>query len=116
MQSVKVNKDKLLETLPSNLANHVADYKSAKAKYPGVVAQAMRKRAADIDAGEKIDTYFDLPEPVSYEQNYKDAIEMLEWSENDTVDLSQAEFKQYVQDVWAWRAQFASSTQVYNGR
>lgn len=116
MYSVSVNKDRLLHTLRSNLEKHVKEYKEASEKYPKIVMQELRKRATLIEGGSKVDLRFDLPEPRSFETEYEDAIQMLQWSQDDVVVLDQQQFKQYVQDEWHWQKAFAASTQMYNVR
>ncbi len=116
MYTVNVEKVRLLETLRNNLQKHRAEYAEATLKYPQVVVEELRKRAGRIEAGDKVDLRFDLPEPRSFETEYEDAIQMLEWSQDDIVELDQSQFKQYVQDEWHWQRAFAASTQMYNAR
>lgn len=116
MYTVNVNKARLLDTLRQNLEVHKAEYAEAVENYPEVVALELRKRASQIEAGNPVDLNFNLPKPQSFQSEYEDAIQMLEWSTDDEVELDQQQFKQYVQDEWHWQRAFAASTQMYNAR
>jgi hypothetical protein len=41
---------------------------------------------------------------------------MMEWSQDDTVALTQSQFKQYVQDDWGWKDQWLTSNTAYMQR
>lgn len=116
MYTVNVEKGRLLETLRQNLEVHKAEYAEAIENYPEVVAHELRKRASQIDAGNPVDLQFNLPKPQSFESEYGDAIQMLEWATDEVIELDQQQFKQYVQDEWHWQRAFAASTQMYNSR
>lgn len=113
MFTVKVNRDKLLDTLQKNREKHVAIFNEARDNYRIVVVSTLRKRASEIEAGEKIDTYFNLPVPTSYEKDYARAIQMVTWAENDTIELDEEDFQNYVNDEWHWKQSFASTTSNY---
>lgn len=55
-------------------------------------------------------------EPVSYEENYDRVIAMLEWSTDETIDLDQNEFEQYVRDNWLWKQAFNITASLYNSK
>lgn len=118
MYSVTVSKAQLLETLQANLTKHVAEYEEARANYPAAVVEALRERADEIEVGTRkpYDYSVNLPRPHSYADEYEDAIQMLEWSTEETVELDQSQFKQYVQDEWNWKAGFTTTTSMYNSR
>lgn len=114
MQSIKVNTSDLLEVLQTNREKHLADYKEAVAEYRKLaVAELteMLKQAKSKDG--KIKRGITAPEPQSFVSSYDTAIKMLEMSVDDTMELSQAEFLQYVEDKWSWQQTFASTTMVY---
>lgn len=118
MYDIEVSKEQLLETLQSNRTRHVSEYEEAVRNYPGAVVRALREVAEQIESGEKKPEAhgISMPKPHSYETEYDDAIEMLEWHEGSTVTLDRQQFKQYVQDQWQWSGSFASTTSLYNGR
>lgn len=114
MYSIKVEKAKLLSTLRENLEKHTAEYDEAVRRYPTAVAEALEERALAVRNGGKVNLTFNLPAPQTYADEYRDAIEMLEWAEDESIELDQHEFKQYVQDEWNWKKAFAASTTMYN--
>lgn len=116
MRTITVNKDELLIKLRANRENHVAEYEEAKANYRDKVVAALKERAMDIQKGGDVNIRFDLPEPRSFADQYDDAIAMLEWHQDDEIDLDHGEFQQFVQNQWHWSQQFAGVTQQYLGR
>jgi hypothetical protein len=38
---------------------------------------------------------------------------MMEWSEDQTVELTQQQFKQYVTDDWGWKDSWVASNTAY---
>lgn len=53
--------------------------------------------------------FYDITPPSDHTTDYTRAIEMLEWSVEDEVDISEADFRAYVQDDWGWKNQFLSN-------
>jgi len=114
MDTVRVHKDELLDTLEKNRVQHVSDFKEAMVEYRKaalVELTAMLKQVRSKT--EKITRMIKAPEPVSYESSYQTAIRMLQMSVDEEIELSEQEFKQYVEDSWTWQASFASNTLMY---
>ena len=114
MNTVSVNKVRLLETLESNLEKHRKDFTEADDQYRGHVVAALRDRALKIEQGGEINSTFNLPKPVSYASEYEDAIRMLQWEVNDDVELSDYDFKQLVSDEWDWKQRFVATNSTYS--
>lgn len=113
MFEIRVNKAELLATLRANLRKHRTEYNEAVEQYIPTVVNTLRDRANSIEESGEVNLVFNLPKPHSYEQEYKDAIEMLKWSEDDFIILDHQQFKQYIQDEWAWKNTFTATTQMY---
>ena len=117
LDTVKVDRGKLLETLKENKARHVAEYDEAVVEYRKAAEKALRKRAIEIRDGETLKKEVDgLPAPLSFADDYDRAIAMTEWSESETLDLDEHTFRSWVLDEWNWRVQFAGTTSLYNAR
>ena len=117
LDSVKVEKGKLLTTLQENRGKHVAEYDSAVEAYRKAAEKALRKRAIEIRDGETLcKEVDDLPEPRSFAADYDRAIAMVEWSTEETIELDEQDFRAFVLDEWNWRGQFAGTTSLYNAR
>jgi NOL1/NOP2/fmu family ribosome biogenesis protein len=116
LESVKVDKGKLMSTLQENRGKHVAEYTTAVEQYRVEAEKALRKRALAIRDGETLKTGIDLPEPKSFEADYDRAIAMVDWSTESVIELDEQDFRAFVLDEWNWRGQFAGTTSIYNNR
>lgn len=116
MATTVVDKRVLIEVLRENRKLHLADYQEARQGYKEAVTAALTKalkaaKAGDYEAWRNM--YHNLSKPENYEKSYDLAIKKMELSQHSIVHLSDAEFKQYVMDEWAWTNQFTTSTAMY---
>jgi hypothetical protein len=112
--TVQVPRERLLETLRTNRAEHLLLYTEAMTAYRDAVIKEMSARLRKIRAGGEIDKSFsNLVSPRSFESSFDKAIAMLEWHRADTITLTSYDFERYVLNDWEWRGQFASSTLGY---
>lgn len=110
-----MSKTELLEKLRENRDKHKADYDEAVANYRVAAKDALRAEVKKIDRGEDFSLSFQLPEPREFLDQYDRAIGMLEMSVDETIELEDHEYEQFVQDNWPWAGQFAAATAFYNG-
>lgn len=141
-RTVQVNREKLIETLQSNLAKHVEEYKLAIEGYKAVALekllsafeQAKEKLDRNLAKGRLSIEQFDpkdprgtsdymtlvegiqvtLKVPRDYSKEYEAAIDMAKWDVRETLELSHAEFQCFVRDVWDWSSDFRTTTDFYN--
>lgn len=113
MENVDVSKTQLLEQLTTNRQKHLDDYTEAHAKYREKAISELEKWLRHAVDGGRIAKSLDLQEPVSHLADYDRAIQMVEWSTGDTVELSERDFQQYVMDDWGWKAIFAATNSSY---
>ena len=115
--SVKVPRTMLLVTLRKNLQEHIQIVKEAKAGYE-------RKLLAIYEAGvdilrdgriPKVVEPYQLPVPKDHSKEYQDAIEMLEMSREDNVELGIMQFRALVKDEWEWSGGFYTTNSAYSG-
>lgn len=121
MRSVKVNRDELLSIIRANAVKHVKEYETALGVYKTDVVEKLAKmlKAAKVEAQKDkpaFDLFVNLVEPQSYQDSYSTAIKMLEMSTDEVIELTAAEFSQYVEDNWSWKHQFTASTAMYNAK
>jgi DNA polymerase III delta prime subunit len=115
-RSVSVDRVKLIAKLKENLEIHLKDYAEAKTGYRIKLKQDLENALANFDGSShneltKISVQ-NVP-PRSYEKEYEEAIQMLEWSEDDKITLDNTLFKQYVQNEWTWTGQFDVMATTY---
>ena len=127
MKSITVNKDRLLATLRKNLEKHKTEYAEAREGYEVARVEALKSLAeAAFKAAEKPtknnrnnvdDTYHKfnrLDRPSNHEDSYEQAIALMEWEENATLELSVNDFECYVRDNWDWQRSFKMSHSAYS--
>lgn len=119
MKTIRVQKEKLLDTLKTNRDNHISEYQEAvELYYDDVLSKLDKKRRevkkAGVDGILDINTVVSVSAPVSYKDEYDTTIEMLEWSTDDFIDLTQDEFKRYVKDEWNWSENFKTLRATYS--
>lgn len=123
MQSVTINKDKLLSILRENKSAHDEAYKAALEGYWEKVEQELeiRLNGARAQAGipfedrNPVDNNLRLVYPESHADDFERVIRMLELEIALNVELNAPEFDQYVRNQWAWAQAFVSSTMAYAG-
>lgn len=114
MQTIKVSKNDLREALINNRAKHVEEYERSLNGYFKAAEKAVANLLEKVKGRtSEIDLDINLVRPVSYEKHYDTALEMLDWHQGTSVDLTQAEFRQYIQDEWGWKQHFVGTTQMY---
>jgi len=117
MNTIKMKRSELLETLQINQDNHMADYEEAVEVWQNKAAKALAKAAKKAEKGKiTLNPLKDLPKPVNYGEEYNDAIARVKADVREELELDENQFRQWVQNKWAWQRQFAASTEIYNAR
>jgi len=114
--TTKVPRQKLLETLRSNLSRHASIVQEARNGYITKARVALERRLEQLRKGEMVSLQFTLTPPTDYTEVYKSAISMLEWNTDETIELQADEFRQLVEDEWDWTNSFLSSNMGYSQR
>ncbi len=113
-RTVQISKDKLILKIKENKKNHVESYEKAVIAYKKKALSQLEELKFAAENGD-IKLKLDLTTPVDNSKHYDSIIEMFEWEERDSVELSQQEFNEYVQDKTE-SARFASmSNSMYLG-
>jgi len=113
MNTVIMNKAKLLEYLKANKIKHVAAYNEAIGEYWKELVAELSRLSERAKNKQEVGSYINLEIPKSHEGDYDMAIAMLENGINDIVVLEKSEFDRYVRDNWTWKAQFENSNAMY---
>lgn len=113
MNTITVNKARLIETLIHNRDEHRSIFEKAQEVYRERMIEELDRALSEAKAGRKIIRAFSLPVPEDHTEDFTTAIEMMDWETGDEVELDQLTFQTYVQNQWRWAASFAGSTQVY---
>lgn len=113
MDSVRIEKTKLLDIVRQNRDEHAAEADQAKADYRAALVIRLEDMLARARAGEEVRHSIDLPSPSDHRKEYDRAIRMLELSADSVVELGQHEFSQYVLNEWQWMPAFKAATTLY---
>ena len=112
LAKITVNKANLITQLKSNRDAHRAEYDAACLVYKDRCVAEIETMLADARAG-VIRRNLTLPIPEEHTEDYNRAIDMLEWAQSDTIDLTQQEFATLVRNQWGWLQSFTANTSSY---
>ena len=114
MQSVTIEKDKLREVLVANKEQHQQEYNEAIEGYKKAFDKQLMLKRRELKKGSIPNTHFtDLPKPREYTGEYEQVLKMLDFSVDDTIELTHDEFSNYVLDDWGWKQSFNLSSSNY---
>lgn len=137
-RNVEVTVHDLLITVKRNKENHIATYNETVENYQKYAqhkldeeytkAQQKLKEAysrakneiVNFDPKTAKDTIvfcepisFTLDAPRTHENEYEQAIQMLEWEKRPNIELTAGEFRNFVMDEWDWKQKFLVDNQFY---
>jgi len=115
MKTIRVQKSKLLEILRKNRAEHREIFLKAQQKFREVAIQELDKQLQAAREGQRfvLRRITQLIEPQDYTAKYDRAIQMLEMSVDDTIEITNQEFQNFIQDIWNWSRSWALSNSGY---
>jgi len=114
MKEITMKKSTLIDTIKKNLEVHVKEYKEMHVLYSIKAIELTKELLSKVEKDATgVYLAISLTEPTSSEESYNTALEMLELEVNDTVTISEKEFKQYIKDEWNWSHSFAISKTAY---
>lgn len=110
-RTITVVKSDLIAKIKENKENHINEYNRAVILYKEEALRQLENLKLLVSRGE-LGIKLNLVTPVNNSDNYDRIIEMFEWEVKDTVDLTQNEFLEYVQDEtdFAIAAKLSNST------
>lgn len=112
--TVKVSVAVLFETLTENLQEHRNIFLKAQEKYRAAVIEALEQRLeAARNPDGKIDTAFYFAVPTDHSEDYQRILGMLKMCTEETIDLDEESYSQYVLDNWSWKRQWATTNASY---
>lgn len=110
----------LIEKLVSNGKQHRDEYRAAMR---GFVEQLRPKLSAlieamgdGVDIAAQLDAVKRLPVPESHVAEYERAINLVEFSVSDKIQLGEGRFRELVLDEWGWTERFKQVSSHYTSR
>jgi len=111
-RTIKVKKEQLISQIKENKAKHIEEYEKAVVAYKEEALKQLEKLTSKVNDG-GLNIKLDLITPVNNSDNYEKIIEMFEWEVEDKVELTQSEFKEYVQDEFDFAIRAKMSNTAY---
>ena len=111
--TIQVDPDRLMLALEQNRSTHQATYEKAVAGFIKVTTKQFEGYLKRLAKGELLERAFIPPPPEDHTKDYDDAIEMMRWAKDDTIELTQQQFRQYVMDDWGWKDSWVTSNTAY---
>ncbi len=113
MKNVRVDREKLLQILHMNLAEHRDLFEKALVGYRALAIKELDAMLTEAKAGKRIRRAVALNEPIDQTKEYDRAIRMVEMSVDATIELSETDFQYYVLDDWGWKVQVTMTNSSY---
>lgn len=113
ISTVRVNKDVLLDRVKANRDEHRTIFEEALEGWKKKVIEQLEIRYNEALKGKKFDIAIHLPRPEDHTDQYDTVIELLEFSLDEELELTQAEFANYALDKWQWQAAFLATSSSY---
>ena len=111
---IRVSKAELLVKLKENREIHIAEFEELKTDYLTGLEDRLKKILKSVKSGNfETNIRIDLVKPKSFEDEYNEVIGMLEMSIDDTYEIDQDEYRQYVLNKWHWTSSFAATKASY---
>jgi hypothetical protein len=116
MQTITVQRKKLLEKLTSNCDLHAKEFEAALMGYQKAALSEGHREMGKLERDPKHRMLFTEVPPQDHRGDYGRAIRMLEMSVDDNVQITHDDFARFVDDDWDWRAGWTMSNAKYLGR
>lgn len=114
-RTITVQKAKLITQIKENKKNHIEMYEKAVVAYKKEAIEQLATQMKRVEEGE-LNANLELVTPLNNADNYDSIVQMFEWDIRTEVDLTQNEFKEYVQDENALSEQALFSNTMYSSR
>lgn len=114
MRTVTVNKGKLIKAMEENRLIHKKEYEEVIKEYKDELQKRLKKTMVEIK-----NKHHNFPhgvfndEPKNNINDYERVISMLYMSIDNTIELTQDEYNNYVLDNWSWKDRFELSKSTY---
>jgi len=138
-RTIEVKKSNLIAKLEENRKKHILDYNEAVAGYIETATKkledayniAKKKMKDNVELAKIKIQQFDknyckndylvliegatveLKSPQNFVEQYNTAIEMFQWDVRETIQITHAEFKCFIEDKWDWTDNFTAISAMY---
>jgi len=117
MNEIKVNKQELIATIKDNLKKHKVDYEEAlilrREKIKNIFKEEIKKIDGDKSYQTNVEFIYSELKPKNNTKSYEKALQKLEMSVDEFIELSDEDFNELVLDEWHWKREFLTSSLRY---
>lgn len=115
MKEVRIKKERLLEIVKKNRAEHREIFLKAQENYRAAVIQALEEELADARDNKpfRVERLVKIVAPQDHTRDYDRVIEMLKLTEDKIIEMDQYTFANMVLDEWEWSHAWAVSNSRY---
>ncbi len=113
MDSVRVNKADLLAKVKANRDSHHDLFVKAQEGFRQRAIEELDEMLKLAQARREVRLFVGLTAPKDHTVEYDRAIEMLEMSQDDVVEIDLTTFAQLVRNEWAWFAAATHTNTLY---
>lgn len=96
-RTVTINKDKLVEKIKEKKEAHIKEFKEAVEAYRVEASRQLEQQKSKLAEG-SLNIVIHLTTPVDRSAEYDKIVEMFNWEVKEEIELTQAEFNEYVHD------------------
>jgi RNA binding exosome subunit len=114
MDTITVDKTKLLDILKKNRTTHKAIYEEAFEGYRLECIRILEANLKNLHSKKKVIVSFYEQAPQDQTKDYDLIIRMLEMEVGSTIDLNQQQFANYVDDNWNWKHIWTTNNAKYS--
>lgn len=115
MRTIRIEKEKLRETVQKNRDEHRDIFLKAQDGYRKAVIRELDDMLERARNGDRIRINVGLQAPQDYTGEYDRVLLQLEYTEDDVIELTDNEFQNYIQDEWGWTGAFVQTSAGYLG-
>jgi len=114
MDRIIVRKESLLKVLRANRLEHIEEHKKAVKGYWLTTVDNLVKALALAEENTTINwSEITNQEPYAHTNEYDEAIEMLELTEEEKIHLSKDQYRKYYKNHWSWKTNWDMNNSVY---
>ena len=118
---VPIKKTLLLERIKKNKKDHIKKHQESMEGYKIEVQEHLdllqvALKNTPLNELDHTKIFGKLRRPVSHEDGYNEALEILEVTEEDPVTLSHSQFENLFKDQWHWKEGFEASATLFRSK
>lgn len=114
MKAIPVKKATLMTTIQKNRDRHREVFESALEGYQQESIRILREQMDRAEKGLRQNLQVYLICPEDHTKDYDRVLGMLSMSIDDTIELTEQDYSQYIEDNWMWKQQWVGSNSSYS--